>query len=146
MKKEAIRFASLKKKLATRERQVKDLKEKIKTLEETLREKMVKAGFRNLSLANGGGTIFLRSDLKTHAAQDVKAFEIIQALKDSQMEDMTHETYSVGKVKSWIRDEMERRAEGGELVVDPSEALPPNLKQLLSAYMEVSVGFNKGGA
>ena len=142
MKKLAIRFASLKKKLAERERQVKDLKEKIKTVEETLREKMVKAGFRNMSLANGG-TIFLRSDLKAHAAKDVKALEIIQALKDSQMEEMTYETYSVGKLKSWIRDEMERRAEDGELVVDPANALPPNLKDLLSAYMEVSVGFNK---
>lgn len=145
MKRLAIRFASLKKQLATRERQAKDLKEKIKTVEETLREKMVKAGFRNLALATGG-TIFLRSDLKTHAAQDVKANEIIQALKDSQMGEMTHETYSVGKIKSWIRDEIERRAEEGESVVDPSETLPPNLKSLMTTYMEVSVGFSKGGA
>tara|TARA_R100000963_G_C4620571_1_gene88171 strand:- start:206 stop:637 length:432 start_codon:yes stop_codon:yes gene_type:complete len=143
MKKLAIRFASLKKKLSERERQVKDLKEKIKTVEETLREKMVKAGFRNLALANGGGTIFLRSDLKAHAAKDVKALEIIQALKSNQMEDMAYETYSVGKLKSWIRDEIERRAEDGELVVDPSDALPSDLKNLLDAYMEVSVGFNK---
>lgn len=142
MKKLAIRFASLKKKLSERERQVKDLKEKIGTIEETLREKMMKAGFRNLSLATGG-TIFLRSDLKAHAAKDVKALEIVQALKSNQMEDMTHETYSVGKLKSWIRDEIERRAEEGDLVVDPSDALPSDLKNLLTAYMEISVGFNK---
>ena len=142
MKRLAIRFASLKKKLSERERQVKDLKEKIKAIEETLREKMMKAGFRNLALATGG-TIFLRSDLKTHAAKDVKAPEIIQALKSNQMEDMAYETYSVGKLKSWIRDEIERRAEEGESVVDPSDALPSDLKNLLTAYMEVSVGFNK---
>lgn len=142
MKKLAIRFASLKKKLSERERQVKDLKEKIKAIEETLREKMMKAGFRNLSLATGG-TIFLRSDLKAHAAKDVKALEIVQALKSNQMEEMTHETYSVGKLKSWIRDELERRAEEGDLVVDPSDALPSELKNLLTAYNEVSVGFNK---
>ena len=142
MKRLAIRFASLKKKLSERERQVKDLKEKIKTVEETLREKMVKAGFRNLALTTGG-TIFLRSDLKAHAAKDVKALEIVQALKSNQMEDMAYETYSVGKLKSWIRDEIERRAEEGESVVDPSDALPSDLKNLLTAYMEISVGFNK---
>lgn len=138
LKKELEEYVDRCNKATSLERELKRTKELIEEIGEVLRKEMLETGIRNMALANGQ-TIYLRSDLKAHAGTGVDKVELIDKLKELEFSECVYETYSVAKLKSWIREEIDRRAEEGEKLVDPSEALPDELQKLLAAYFEVKL-------
>ena len=52
----------------------------------------------------------------------------------------------MGKIKSWIREELTRREEQGEATTDPADCLPAALRELLSVYNETKVGVSNKAA
>ena len=126
------------------ERQVKDLKEQREALEGALVEAMIGDGVRNIKL-DGGATVYLRQDLKAHKQKDADTGALLAALDSCEIEAAVH-SYSVGKIKSWIREELTRRNEEGETITDPADCLPEALRALLSVYNVTRVGVSNKAA
>ena len=126
------------------ERQVKDLKEQREALEAVLVEAMIGDGVRNIKL-DGGATVYLRQDLKAHKQKDADTGALLAALDSCEIEAAVH-SYSVGKIKSWIREELTRRNEEGETITDPADCLPEALRALLSVYNVTRVGVSNKAA
>jgi len=126
------------------ERQVKDLKDQREALEGVLVEAMIGDGVRNIKL-DGGATVYLRQDLKAHKQKDADTGALLAALDSCEIEAAVH-SYSVGKIKSWIREEITRREEQGETIDDPADCLPAALRELLSVYNVTQVGVSNKAA
>ena len=126
------------------EKQVKDLKEQREGLAEVLIQAMVGDGVRNIKL-DGGATVYLRQDLKAHKQKDADTGALLAALDSCEIDAAVH-SYSVGKIKSWIREELTRREEQGEATTDPADCLPAALRELLSVYNETKVGVSNKAA
>ena len=126
------------------EKQVKDLKEQREGLAEVLIQAMVGDGVKNIKL-DGGATVYLRQDLKAHKQKDADTGALLAALDSCEIEAAVH-SYSVGKIKSWVREELTRREEQGETITDPAECLPDALRELLSVYNETKVGVSNKAA
>ena len=126
------------------EKQVKDLKEQREGLAEVLIQAMVGDGVRNIKL-DGGATVYLRQDLKAHKQKDTDTGALLAALDSCEIDAAVH-SYSVGKIKSWIREELTRREEQGETATDPADCLPAALRELLSVYNVTQVGVSNKAA
>ena len=126
------------------EKQVKDLKEQREGLAEVLIQAMVGDGVRNIKL-DGGATVYLRQDLKAHKQKDTDTGALLAALDSCEIDAAVH-SYSVGKIKSWIREELTRREEQGETTTDPADCLPAALRELLSVYNVTQVGVSNKAA
>lgn len=126
------------------EGQVKDLKEQREAMEGVLVEAMIGDGVRNIKL-DGGATVYLRQDLKAHKQKDADTGALLAALDSCEIEAAVH-SYSVGKIKSWIREELARRNEEGETITDPADCLPEALRELLSVYNVTRVGVSNKAA
>ena len=126
------------------EKQIKDLKEQRGDLAEVLIQAMVADGVKNIKL-DGGATVYLRQDLKAHKQKDTDTGALLAALDSCEIEAAVH-SYSAGKIKSWIREELTRREEQGETITDPAECLPDALRELLSVYNETKVGVSNKAA
>jgi len=126
------------------ERQIKDLKEQRGDLAAVLIQAMVGDGVKNIKL-DGGATVYLRQDLKAHKQKDADTGALLAALDSCEIEAAVH-SYSVGKIKSWIREELTRREEQGEIITDPADCLPDALRELLSVYNETKVGVSNKAA
>ena len=126
------------------EKQVKDLKEQREGLAEVLIQAMVGDGVKNIKL-DGGATVYLRQDLKAHKQKDADTGALLAALDSCEIEAAVH-SYSVGKIKSWVREELTRREEQGETITDPADCLPAALRELLSVYNETKVGVSNKAA
>jgi len=105
---------------------------------------MVGDGVKNIKL-DGGATVYLRQDLKAHKQKDADTGALLAALDSCEIEAAVH-SYSVGKIKSWIREELTRREEQGETITDPAECLPAALRELLSVYNVTQVGVSNKAA
>jgi len=126
------------------EKQIKDLKEQRGDLAEVLIQAMVGDGVKNIKL-DGGATVYLRQDLKAHKQKDADTGALLAALDSCEIEAAVH-SYSVGKIKSWVREELTRREEQGETITDPAECLPAALRELLSVYNVTQVGVSNKAA
>ena len=126
------------------EKQVKELKEQREALAAVLIQAMVGDGVKNIKL-DGGATVYLRQDLKAHKQKDTDTGALLAALDSCEIDAAVH-SYSVGKIKSWIREELTRREEQGETTTDPADCLPAALRELLSVYNETKVGVSNKAA
>ena len=126
------------------EKQVKELKEQREGLAAVLIQAMVGDGVKNIKL-DGGATVYLRQDLKAHKQKDTDTGALLAALDSCEIEAAVH-SYSVGKIKSWIREEITRREEQGETIDDPADCLPAALRELLSVYNVTQVGVSNKAA
>ena len=126
------------------EKQIKDLKEQRGDLAEVLIQAMVADGVKNIKL-DGGATVYLRQDLKAHKQKDTDTGALLAALDSCEIDAAVH-SYSVGKIKSWVREELTRREEQGETITDPADCLPAALRELLSVYNVTQVGVSNKAA
>ena len=126
------------------EKQVKELKEQREGLAEVLIQAMVGDGVKNIKL-DGGATVYLRQDLKAHKQKDIDTGALLAALDSCEIDAAVH-SYSVGKIKSWIREELTRRGEHRETITDPADCLPDALRELLSVYNVTQVGVSNKAA
>jgi|TARA_R110002020_G_scaffold377659_1_gene588758 hypothetical protein len=126
------------------EKQVKELKEQREGLAAVLIQAMVGDGVKNIKL-DGGATVYLRQDLKAHKQKDTDTGALLAALDSCEIDAAVH-SYSVGKIKSWIREELTRREEQGETTTDPADCLPAALRELLSVYNVTQVGVSNKAA
>ena len=126
------------------EKQIKDLKEQRGDLAEVLIQAMVADGVKNIKL-DGGATVYLRQDLKAHKQKDTDTGALLAALDSCEIDAAVH-SYSVGKIKSWIREALTRREEQGATTTDPADCLPAALRELLSVYNETKVGVSNKAA
>lgn len=125
----ADELAGLKERKKELEDMLKEVNERIATVEEILSTRMLEEELQSFN--RNGKTFYVQTKTFASAVPERKA-ELFQWLKDHGFGDMVTETVNANTLSAWVREQLEE-----------SESLPEGLEELVNVYEKTTVGIRK---
>lgn len=125
--------------------ELKDAKREKELLAENILNSYIQEGVQSMNV--DGRTVYLNTELFAGAAAGAERPAVVEALKSSGFPELVKEDYNANTLKGFVRervrtvsDEMRAR---GEVLIDPADALPAQLRAVITVYEKRSIRSRK---